>query len=242
MLEYVDGGELFNHIIHQNSLPEIEALRYFRQMISGLSYCHAFNICHRDLKPENILLDRNGNVKIADFGMAALQPLDSLLSTACGSLLYAAPELLKGYRYRGDKIDIWSCGVILFVMLTATLPFEDTDSDALKYKIKKGRFYMPEYLSDEAKDLLWWMLQVDPRRRISLDQLWQHALIRKYDVVYAVDGTLERFAGPPQMPSVKDLGRPRIRAEVDGEILRNLHTLWHGETEDDLIRRLLNDE
>lgn len=241
-MEYVDNGELFTHILREGCLPEVEAMRYFRQLISGLAYCHAFNICHRDLKPENILLDKNRNIKIADFGMAALQPLNRLLYTSCGSPHYAAPEIIKGKQYSGDKVDIWSCGVILFVTLTASHPFDDDDIQKLLQKITKGRFKMPEHLSADAKDLLWKMLQVDPARRINLEQIWHHPLVRRYEIVRHIDGSLERIGGPPQIPLARNLVRPRHRGEIDREILRNLHTLWHGEVEEVLIERLLNNE
>ena len=112
VLEYVEGGELFHYISRNGRLPEGEAIRIFRQMIAGLSYCHRFSICHRDLKPENILMDRHGNIKIVDFGMAALQPANKWLTTSCGSPHYASPEVIQAKNYRGDRADIWSSYVL----------------------------------------------------------------------------------------------------------------------------------
>ena len=103
VLEYLEGGELFDYVSCYGALPEEEAVRLFRQIIAGLSYCHRFNICHRDLKPENILLDAGRNIKLADFGMAALQPADRWLNTSCGSPHYAAPEIIYGKKYRREN-------------------------------------------------------------------------------------------------------------------------------------------
>lgn len=239
-MEYVDGGELFNYIVDAGRLPEWEAMRIFRQMIAGLSYCHAFNICHRDLKPENILLDQSGNVKIVDFGLAALQPANALLKTSCGSPHYAAPEIMRGEFYSGDKIDIWSCGVILYVMLSGVLPFDDSDVWQLLAKVKRGRYHMPEDLTPEAQDLISRMLEYSPDQRINMDQIWEHPLVRKYDAIRLLDGTIERFAGPPTFPDIRDLGLPTSKSAIDREILRNLHALWHNEDTKTIIEKLLN--
>ena len=132
MLEYVNNGELFDYITsNDGGLEEEEALMFFRQILSAVGYCHSFNICHRDLKPENILLTKDLEIKIADFGMAALhQSPDHKLKTSCGSPHYAAPELIKGFAYRGNQADIWSLGVILYATLSGTLPFDVGNSDA----------------------------------------------------------------------------------------------------------------
>ncbi|KAI9670871.1 MAG: hypothetical protein M1817_003756 [Caeruleum heppii] len=243
VLEYVEGGELFDYLVAAGRFREFEAVRYFRQILAGLTYCHHFNICHRDLKPENILVDRNKNVKIADFGMAALQPANILLNTSCGSPHYAAPEICEGKHYHGDKVDIWSCGIVLFTLLVGRVPFDDVDVPGILRKIKAGRLSMPAELSVEAKDLLWAMLQVDPNNRITTNKIWQHPFVKKYDVVYGINGTLERNATAPPMPSMENIGHPvRRRGDLDGEILRNLQTLWHGEQEQFVVSRLLSEE
>ncbi|MCO5576758.1 hypothetical protein L7F22_030577 [Adiantum nelumboides] len=115
IMEYVAGGELFDHLVHKGKLSPEEARAYFRQIIFGVDYCHRFNICHRDLKPENLLLDASKRtVKVADFGMAALQPSERMLETSCGSPHYASPEIVSGKSFKGTASDIWSCGIILF--------------------------------------------------------------------------------------------------------------------------------
>ncbi|KAI9846471.1 MAG: hypothetical protein M1838_001255 [Thelocarpon superellum] len=243
VLEYVKGGELFDYLVQAGHFPEHEAIRYFRQILAGLTYCHHFSICHRDLKPENILMDRDKNVKLADFGMAALQPENHLLNTSCGSPNYAAPEILEGKQYHGSDVDIWSCGVVLYAMLVGRTPFDDVDVPSILRNIKAGRFDMPSRLSPEAQDLLRNMLQINPTRRIKMDQIWRHPLLTKYDVVYAIDGTVVRNAGPPAMPPMQDMAQPlKSKADVDGELLRNLQTLWHGETEQMLVQKLLTEE
>ena len=243
VLEYVKGGELFDYLVQAGHFQESEAVKYFRQILAGLTYCHHFNICHRDLKPENILMDRDKNIKLADFGMAALQPSNNLLNTSCGSPNYAAPEILEGKQYHGSDVDIWSCGIVLYAMLVGRTPFDDVDVPSILRNIKAGRFDMPSYLSAEAQDLLSSMLQVNPTHRITMDRIWRHPLVKKYDIVYAPDGTLQRNVGSPPMPVMDDAGQPiRRRADIDGEILRNLQTLWHGEPEHVVVQRLLDEK
>lgn len=247
VLEYIEGGELFKYIRSRGRLPEHEAVRIFRQMMTGLSHCHRFNICHRDLKPENILLDSNCNVKLADFGMAALQPAGKWLITSCGSPHYASPEVINGIKYRGDKADMWSCGVILFAMLTGRLPFGGKEYESVGSvlrAVRSARYSFPDGVSREAKDLIWRILQPDPKVRITMDAMWQHPLIQRYehlDYEYGMDG--ERWIGPSPPLTAKDCGPPiKDRADLDGELLRNLRTLWHGVSEEVLIQRLLSEE
>lgn len=246
VLEYVEGGELFHHISENGRLPEHEAVRIFRQMISGLSYCHRFNICHRDLKPENILMDRNRNVKIVDFGMAALQPANKWLYTSCGSPHYASPEVIRGQNYRGDKADIWSCGVILYAMLTGTLPFDcDGDYPEVIQMVLAGAYAYPKEcpVSAYAKDLIDRMLQFDPRQRIPMKAMWRHPLLEQYQSLDSLDANGEPYIGPPAPLTVDDCGEPiPSRSAIDREILRNLHNLWHGVTSEELVEQLLSEE
>ena len=148
ILEYVEGGELFDYICENGRLSTSEALGYFQQIVSAVDYCHHFNIAHRDLKPENLLLDGNKNIKVADFGMAAWQKSNSngLLRTACGSPHYAAPEVIAGTPYNGSASDIWSCGIILFALLAGRLPFDDDDLATLLEKVKIAKFEFPSHI------------------------------------------------------------------------------------------------
>jgi BR serine/threonine kinase len=144
VLENVRGGELFDYLLKKGSLEPAEALYFFRQIIYAVRFCHMhYMICHRDLKPENLLLDEHSRIKIADFGMAALMPAGSLLETSCGSPHYAAPEVIIGKKYDGFLADIWSCGVILYALLTGRLPFDDDNIRRLLGKVKSGIFSMP---------------------------------------------------------------------------------------------------
>ncbi|KAE8357338.1 hypothetical protein BDV27DRAFT_170666 [Aspergillus caelatus] len=243
VLEYVEGGELFHYITKHGPLQEFEAVKLFRQILAGLGYCHRFGICHRDLKPENILLDSQGNVKLADFGMAALQPAGYWLKTSCGSPHYAAPEIIRGEDYRGDKADLWSCGIILFALLTSYLPFDDHDDirNTLKL-VKTAKVEIPPDVSPEAADLIHKILQKKPEKRIDMADVWKHPLLRRYECLDPVMSN--PYIGPAPSWSVQECG-PRIsRHELESEtdILRNLQTLWHDVKREILIERLLDPE
>ncbi|KAL7929604.1 hypothetical protein V8C35DRAFT_325032 [Trichoderma chlorosporum] len=235
ILEYIDQGDLFTFINTKGRLSEEVAIHFFRQMISAIAYCHSFNVCHRDLKPENILITADLQIKIADFGMAALhQTATHRLATACGSPHYAAPELLKNRQYRGDKADIWSMGVILYAMLSATLPFDDPDLRVMMNKTKKGQYKMPEFLSPEAENLIDRMLQVNPDNRITMQQIWQHLLIQKYNYL---DDFGQNTGQPPDTRKGFQYA-PIPPHQIDPQLLRQLRSLWHMSSDDDLERKL----
>jgi serine/threonine-protein kinase HSL1 (negative regulator of Swe1 kinase) len=179
VLEYVQGGELFDYLCSRGSrLPLLEAVSIIKQVLAGVNYCHRFNICHRDLKPENILLTTDSDssssdsqlkrVKIADFGMSTLDSLNGLLRTSCGSPHYASPEIVRGQTYSGAGSDIWSCGVILYALLTSRLPFDDPNVTNVLKKVRDGNFSVPEWVAPPAKDLLTKMLEVDIGKRITV--------------------------------------------------------------------------
>ena len=176
ILEYAAHGELFDYLMARRALTVETAMKFFRQIIYGLDYLHAHNICHRDLKPENILLDENDNVKIADFGFARWMSAN-MADTSCGSPHYASPEIVKGIAYDGRLADIWSCGVILYALLSGRLPFDDPSFRNLVAKVKAGQYRMPEFPPD-IKDLISRMLQVDPEKRITLEQIKHHKAFR----------------------------------------------------------------
>lgn len=190
---------------------------------------------HRDLKPENLLLDKNKQIKVADFGMAALEPSGQMLQTSCGSPHYASPEIVAGKTYHGAPSDIWSCGITLFALLTGYLPFDDENIRELLRKVRTGFFNMPADLSRDAKDLLWRMLEIDPRKRIKMEEILVHPLILKY----------KRAKGPklPRAPTHQELVRPvNSFQDIDREILRNLQTLWRGAPKEVIIQKLLAHE
>jgi serine/threonine protein kinase len=155
-------------------MSENEAKKIFQQIIFGVEYLHTHQVCHRDLKPENILLDEENNVKLADFGLSNIMRDGIFLYSSCGSPNYAAPELINGKYYNGSSIDIWSCGVILYTLLTGALPFNEKQTAKLYNKIRECKYVLPENLSDSAKDLIFRMLQKDPLNRISISEIKQH--------------------------------------------------------------------
>lgn len=238
VLEYIEGGELFNYLLSKGHLGEAEAVNYFSQIVRGLDYCHRFNICHRDLKPENILLDKHRNIKIADFGMAALETSDKMLETSCGSPHYASPEIVAGKRYHGGPSDIWSCGVIFFALLTGRLPFDDDNIRRLLLKVQKGRYILPKEISDNARDLISRMLCVNPEDRITIPEILEHPLLMKYN--FKVKGRPQHVPKPLDADLVSH--PVNSEEEIDPEILKNLQTLWNGASRESVIRNLLSED
>ncbi|KAF2841873.1 Pkinase-domain-containing protein [Patellaria atrata CBS 101060] len=183
VLEYA-GGELFDYIVKHGKMAEDKARRFFQQIIGAVDYCHRHKIVHRDLKPENLLLDSNLNVKIADFGLSNIMTDGNFLKTSCGSPNYAAPEVISGKLYAGPEVDVWSCGVILYVLLVGRLPFDDEYIPTLFKKIAQGHYHVPNYLSSGAVRLIKKMLIVNPTNRITIAEIredrWFSQDIPKY--------------------------------------------------------------
>jgi len=188
----VSGGELFDYIVKHGKLQEHEARRFFQQIISGVDYCHRHMIVHRDLKPENLLLDHNMHVKIADFGLSNMMLDGEFLRTSCGSPNYAAPEVISGKLYAGPEVDIWSCGVILYALLCGTLPFDDEHVPTLFRKIKAGIFPIPEYLNKQVVNLVCQMLQVDPLKRATIEEIKKHEWFQKDLPSYLFPSSIEQ--------------------------------------------------
>ena len=206
IMEYCEGGELFDYIVEKERLDEFESSIFFYQLINALDYIHSKGVAHRDLKPENLLLSQNKNIKIIDFGLSNFFETGvGGLATPCGSPSYASPEIIKGEIYDGFKIDVWASGIILFAMLCGYLPFDDDeeeekeeshdkryfsqsntnnkeekseDNEVLFQKILEGKIEFPDYLSDVAIDLIKKMLVVEPEDRIELDEIKKHKFYR----------------------------------------------------------------
>jgi 5'-AMP-activated protein kinase catalytic alpha subunit len=181
VLEYAKGGELFNKIT-KGKLTEEAARKYFQQLISAVDYCHSRGVYHRDLKPENLLLDENETLKVSDFGLSALaesKRQDGLLHTACGTPAYVAPEVLSRKGYSGAKADVWSSGVILFVLVANYLPFHDKNLIEMYKKISKAEYRCPRYFSVALKELLYGMLDPDPNIRMSTSRIKKSPWYRK---------------------------------------------------------------
>lgn len=168
VFEYVSGVQLLDLVLNQGPLSEKTARRFFRQIASAVSYIHSNCIVHRDLKIENILVDEHGSVKIIDFGLSNFFDKTRFLSTFCGSLYFAAPELLAGVRYVGPEIDVWSLGVVLYVLLHGRVPFDDPEISGLHSKITRAKFDISSSVSKEAKEMLSGMICKDILRRLSM--------------------------------------------------------------------------
>ncbi|XP_027904197.1 CBL-interacting serine/threonine-protein kinase 9-like isoform X3 [Vigna unguiculata] len=180
VLELVDGGELFDKIAAKGKLEEDEARNYFQQLINAVDYCHSRGVYHRDLKPENLLLDSNSVLKVSDFGLSTYtQKEDELLRTACGTPNYVAPEVIHNKGYVGSTSDMWSCGVILFVLMAGFMPFDAPTPMALFKKIVKAEFSCPSWFPPQAKTLLKRILDPNPQTRIKIPELLKDEWFKK---------------------------------------------------------------
>ena len=175
VMEFCEGKELFDYIVNKKKLSEIEARKFFHQIINALEYLHYNKITHRDLKPENLLLDQEKNIKISDFGLSTISDNpENILNTPCGTPNYAPPEMLRGDPYNGLLSDIWSCGVILYAMLCGYLPFSESKEHIIYQKIIDQDFEYPDFLSELSVDLLKNILKVDPSDRYNIIKIKQH--------------------------------------------------------------------
>ncbi|KAL6012131.1 CBL-interacting serine/threonine-protein kinase 6 [Asimina triloba] len=180
-MELVRGGELFSKVA-RGRLREDVARAYFQQLISAVDFCHSRGVYHRDLKPENLLLDDDGNLKVTDFGLSALADhlkQDGLLHTTCGTPAYVAPEVIGKKGYDGAKADLWSCGVILYVLLAGFLPFQDENIVAMYRKIYKGDFKCPPWFSPESRRIVTKLLDPNPNTRITTAKLMETSWFKK---------------------------------------------------------------
>lgn len=173
IMEYASGGEVFDYLVAHGRMKEKEARRHFRQITLAVDYCHHLHVIHRDLKAENLLLDANMHVKIADFGFSNQFSPGQRLNTWCGSPPYAAPELFQGKEYSGPEVDIWSLGVVLYVLVCGALPFDGTTLTKLRARVLAGKFKVPFYMSTDCEKLIKRLLVLDPTKRATLDQVKQ---------------------------------------------------------------------
>uniref|UniRef100_A0A8C1WXX9 MAP/microtubule affinity-regulating kinase 3 n=1 Tax=Cyprinus carpio TaxID=7962 RepID=A0A8C1WXX9_CYPCA len=179
VMEYASGGEVFDYLVSHGRMKEIEARAKFRQIVSAVHYCHQKNIVHRDLKAENLLLDADANIKIADFGFSNEFTLGNKLDTFCGSPPYAAPELFQGKKYDGPEVDIWSLGVILYTLVSGSLPFDGQNLKELRERVLRGKYRVPFYMSTDCEGILRRFLVLNPSKRCTLEQVmkdkWMNA-------------------------------------------------------------------
>lgn len=197
VMELANQGELLNWLTKQGTVSEELARKWFRQVVSAISYMHKRNILHRDIKLENILLDEDLNIKLVDFGFAKeFDPLKKL-DSFCGSIAYAAPEMLNGSKYKGPEVDVWSLGVVLYTMSCGQLPFEDEDQDALAAKVCAGQYVLPDNLSPELKSLIQGILRVETAERFDINQILLHPWLQmdQSDFYFNNNGVV---SSPPQ--------------------------------------------
>ncbi|KAF5446598.1 hypothetical protein F2P56_032213 [Juglans regia] len=181
VMEYAKGGELFDKVA-KGRLKEDVARKYFRQLIDAVDFCHSRGVYHRDIKPENLLLDENEDLKVSDFGLSALaesKRQDGLLHTTCGTPAYVAPEVINRKGYDGAKADIWSCGVVLYVLLAGYLPFHDSNLMEMYRKIGKSEYRCPNWFPPEVRRLLLKMLDPNPSTRASIEKIKESSWVRK---------------------------------------------------------------
>ncbi|XP_028844026.1 serine/threonine-protein kinase MARK1-like isoform X3 [Denticeps clupeoides] len=171
IMEYASGGEVFDYLVAHGRMKEKEARAKFRQIVSAVEYCHQKRIVHRDLKAENLLLDADMNIKIADFGFSNEFTIGSKLDTFCGSPPYAAPELFQGKKYDGPEVDVWSLGVILYTLVSGSLPFDGQNLKELRERVLRGKYRIPFYMSTDCENLLKKLLVLNPVKRGSLEQV-----------------------------------------------------------------------
>lgn len=207
LFEYVSGGQLLDYIISHGSLKEKHARKFARSIASALDYCHRNSIVHRDLKIENILISSDGGIKIIDFGLSNLYSRRNLLKTFCGSLYFAAPELLSAKPYIGPEVDVWSFGIVLYVLVCGKVPFDDESMPALHEMIKRGKVEYPAWLSSECCSLLSSMLVVDPTQRASLEDVINHPWMRR-----GYEGPVQNET-PPRVP-IRDPLNPNVIAKI----------------------------
>uniref|UniRef100_A0A1Y1MDQ7 MAP/microtubule affinity-regulating kinase 3 n=1 Tax=Photinus pyralis TaxID=7054 RepID=A0A1Y1MDQ7_PHOPY len=171
VMEYASGGEVFDYLVLHGRMKEKEARAKFRQIVSAVQYCHQKKIIHRDLKAENLLLDSEMNIKIADFGFSNEFTPGNKLDTFCGSPPYAAPELFQGKKYDGPEVDVWSLGVILYTLVSGSLPFDGSTLRELRERVLRGKYRIPFYMSTDCENLLKKFLVLNPAKRASLETI-----------------------------------------------------------------------
>ncbi|KAK3930764.1 Serine/threonine-protein kinase MARK2 [Frankliniella fusca] len=208
VMEYASGGEVFDYLVLHGRMKEKEARAKFRQIVSAVQYCHQKKIIHRDLKAENLLLDSEMNIKIADFGFSNEFTPGNKLDTFCGSPPYAAPELFQGKKYDGPEVDVWSLGVILYTLVSGSLPFDGTTLRELRERVLRGKYRIPFYMSTDCENLLKKFLVLNPAKRASLETIMKDKWM---NLGYEED-ELKPYLEPE--PDFKDLKRIGMTSEA----------------------------
>uniref|UniRef100_A0AAY4A745 non-specific serine/threonine protein kinase n=1 Tax=Denticeps clupeoides TaxID=299321 RepID=A0AAY4A745_9TELE len=226
VMEYASGGEVFDYLVAHGRMKEKEARVKFRQIVSAVQYCHQKCIVHRDLKAENLLLDADMNIKIADFGFSNEFTLGNKLDTFCGSPPYAAPELFQGKKYDGPEVDVWSLGVILYTLVSGSLPFDGQNLKELRERVLRGKYRIPFYMSTDCENLLKKFLILNPTKRGSLEQIMKDRWMN----VGHEDDELKPYVEP--QPDYKDPKRTDLMLKMG---------FSQDEIQDSLVNQKYND-
>ncbi|XP_068116555.1 serine/threonine-protein kinase MARK2 isoform X8 [Hyperolius riggenbachi] len=208
VMEYASGGEVFDYLVAHGRMKEKEARAKFRQIVSAVQYCHQKFIVHRDLKAENLLLDADMNIKIADFGFSNEFTFGNKLDTFCGSPPYAAPELFQGKKYDGPEVDVWSLGVILYTLVSGSLPFDGQNLKELRERVLRGKYRIPFYMSTDCENLLKKFLILNPSKRGTLEQIMRDRWMN----VGHEDDELKPYVEP--VPDYKDPKRTELMVSM----------------------------
>ncbi|XP_029170704.1 serine/threonine-protein kinase SIK3-like isoform X2 [Nylanderia fulva] len=202
--EYAPGGEIFDHLVRNGRMLEPEARRIFRQIVLAVRYLHQQRVVHRDLKAENLLLDADNNIKLADFGFSNEYTPGVPLNTWCGSPPYAAPEIFEGKQYDGPRADVWSLGVVLYVLVCGALPFDGATMQLLRSVVVSGKFRIPYFMSADCEKLIRHMLVVEPERRLNISQILTHSWMCGTGVVELEPGGCSPDIAPQFNQAVMD--------------------------------------
>jgi len=231
IMEYCED-DIMNYILSRKCLSEKESLKYFQQLINALYYLHSQNIAHRDIKIDNLLLDSNNDLKLIDFGLSTKYKEGELLNQHCGTIVYAAPEVLDYKSYHGMLVDVWSCGIVLFGMLSGFLPFGESNDEINKKMILEGRIKMPKIFSEGAKDLLRHMLDINPLKRYTLDDIIEHPWFNK-NKFYLIPGIIVGVNKIPvdenilELCTVYDLDKTKVRKSIVDNKFNNESSVYY---------------
>ncbi|KAH8371317.1 hypothetical protein KR093_006883 [Drosophila rubida] len=217
IMEYASGGEVFDYLVLHGRMKEKEARVKFRQIVSAVQYCHQKRIIHRDLKAENLLLDSELNIKIADFGFSNEFTPGSKLDTFCGSPPYAAPELFQGKKYDGPEVDVWSLGVILYTLVSGSLPFDGSTLRELRERVLRGKYRIPFYMSTDCENLLRKFLVLNPAKRASLETImgdkWMNMGFEEDELKPYIQPKQD-LADPKRIEALVAMGYSRLEIET----------------------------